>query len=149
MAGQTELLVENCPVGTVISMQHTEILYPNGLVHNSFCERPKYWLCNLQQMANYTCSGAQPVEKYRVSFISMGFRYVQIVGFPGIPTINSLTAHFIHSNVPQIGKFWSSSELLNSIQRATVYSIKSNQMDIPTDCPQRERQGTTSLIVHY
>lgn len=23
----------------------------------SFCERPKYWLCNLRQMANYTCSG--------------------------------------------------------------------------------------------
>ena len=64
------------------SLQHTEILYPSGLVHDSFCERPKYWLCNLRQFANYTCSGAEPVETYRVAFISMGFRYVQMVGYP-------------------------------------------------------------------
>jgi len=82
MAGQSELRVKNCPVGTVISLQHTEILYPSGVVHDSFCERPKYWLCNLRQFANYTCSGAEPVETYRVAFISMGFRYVQMVGYP-------------------------------------------------------------------
>ena len=82
MAGQSELRVKNCPVGTIISLQHTEILYPSGLVHDSFCERPKYWLCNLRQFANYTCSGAEPVETYRVAFISMGFRYVQMVGYP-------------------------------------------------------------------
>jgi hypothetical protein len=34
MAGQTELRVANCPAGTVISLQHAEILYPSGLVHD-------------------------------------------------------------------------------------------------------------------
>ena len=29
------------------------------IIINSFCERPKYWLCNLRQMANYTCSGKE------------------------------------------------------------------------------------------
>eukprot|EP01043_Picozoa_sp_COSAG02_P025098 COSAG02_NODE_1398_length_12861_cov_74.341718_7_plen_111_part_00 len=47
----------------------------------------------------------------------------------------------MHSDVPQAGKFVSSSSLLNAIQHATLYSAASNQMDLPTDCPQRERQG--------
>lgn len=41
MAGQVTLRVKDCPAGTNISLQHTEILYPNGQAHNSFCERPK------------------------------------------------------------------------------------------------------------
>ena len=141
MAGQTTLRVENCPAGTEISMQHAEIIYPNGLVHDSFCERKKYWLCNLRQFANYTCSGVGTVETYRVTFASMGFRYVQLIGFPGVPTAESLTAHFIHSDVPKTGEFVTNLPLLNAIQHATVAAARSNQMDIPTDCPQREREG--------
>ena len=78
MAGQVTLRVPACPVGTVISMQHTEVLSRSGQVRNSFCLRPKYWLCGLRQFANYTCSGAEPLEEYRVMFTSMGFRYVEV-----------------------------------------------------------------------
>jgi alpha-L-rhamnosidase len=42
MAGQVTLRVASCPAGTVISMQHTEVLGRNGRVRNSFCLRPKY-----------------------------------------------------------------------------------------------------------
>ena len=105
-----------------------EILYPSGLVHDSFCEREKFWLCNLRQFANYTCSGAAPVETYRVLFVSMGFRYVQLAGLPAAPTAASLTAHFVHSDVPQTGRFRSSSALLNRIQHATLYAAMSNQV---------------------
>ena len=71
MAGQVTLRINSCPRGHVISMQHTEILYPDGRAHNSFCERPKYWLCGVQQMANYTCAGGGS-EVYRVAFVYMG-----------------------------------------------------------------------------
>lgn len=71
MAGQVTLRINSCPRGHVISMQHTEILYPDGRAHNAFCERPKYWLCSVQQMANYTCAGGGP-EIYRVAFVYMG-----------------------------------------------------------------------------
>ena len=142
MAGQVTLRVVGCPAGTVISLQHAEVLEkPHGLVRNSFCLRPKFWLCGLRQFANYTCSGAEAGEVYRVMFTSMGFRYVQATGFPGVPTAKSLTAHFIHSDVPRTGKFTSSSPLLNAIQHATVYSAASNQMDVPT--------GTFSLVPRF
>lgn len=78
MAGQVTLRVPKCPAGTVISMQHTEVLTRSGQVRNSFCLRPKKWLCGLRQFANYTCSGVESVEVYRVMFTSMGFRYVEV-----------------------------------------------------------------------
>ena len=78
MAGQVTLRVPSCPTGTVISMQHTEVLSHTGQVRNSFCLRRKKWLCGLRQFANYTCSGAESVEEYRVMFTSMGFRYVEV-----------------------------------------------------------------------
>eukprot|EP00729_Bicosta_minor_P017132 gene17132-31839_t len=122
MAGQVELHVRDCPAGTVISMQHTEVLYPNGLAHNQFCERPKYWTCYKVQFANYTCSGSAEEEVYRVTFLYMGFRYVQITGHPSKPTHNDVTAHFIHTDLDKSGSFTSSNEVLNKIQHATRYA---------------------------
>eukprot|EP01079_Euglenida_sp_SAG-EU17-18_P004305 gene4305-783_t len=175
MAGQATLTLPagSCPAGTVIAMQHAEILHKDGTVDDSFCERPKQWLCEvvlrsthvasgspglppgaaapnchltphahqIREYANYTCAGSAFPEVYRVAFASMGFRYIQITGHPGKPGIEALTAHFIHAEVPQSGAFSSSSDLLQSIQHATRYSAMSNMMDIPTDCPQRERRG--------
>ena len=66
---------------------------------------------------------------------------MQVEGFPGVPGEEAVTAHFVHSDVPQSGEFTSSSALLNAIQHATRYASWSNLMDVPTDCPQRERRG--------
>ena len=69
------------------------------------------------------------------------------------PTIDTLVSHFTHSDVDH-GR--SSIEfnlpLLNQIQRMTRYASKSNLLDVPTDCPTRERAGcvssSTPLSVH-
>ena len=66
---------------------------------------------------------------------------VQLEGYPGVPGEKSVTAHFTHSDFPQSGQFSSSSGVLNAIQHATQYASWSNLMDVPTDCPQRERRG--------
>ena len=58
-----------------------------------------------------------------------------------MPSTQTLEAHFVHSDVPQTGEFSSSSPRLNAIQHATQYAGWSNMMDVPTDCPQRERFG--------
>jgi len=133
MAGQTELYVEDCPVGTNITLLHAEILYPSGTVHNNY-------LPNAPMKSTYFCTGAAS-EGHRTYFSYFGFRYVQIEGFPGVPGENTLTAHFIHSDLPQAGEFSSSIPLLNQVQHATRYASLSNLQNIPTDCPQRERRG--------
>ena len=134
-----------CPPGTLIALQLTETLSRDGVPTNQFCERPKQYLCAVQQRANYTCAGAAAGgESYRVTLSSMGFRYAALEGWPAgapPPTADALTATFVHADVEEIGNFSSSSPLLNAIQRATVASVLSNLADYPTDCPTRERRG--------
>lgn len=52
-----------------------------------------------------------------------------------------MTAFSVNSAVGQASAFSSSNTLLNAIQGATRAASISNLMDVPTDCPQRERRG--------
>jgi alpha-L-rhamnosidase len=89
----------------------------------------------------YVCAGGG-WEEYRPHFTYQGFRYAEIVGFPGVPNLETLEATFIHSDVPKTGAFASSSDLLNRVHRNVIWGQLSNLMSIPTDCPQRdERMG--------
>jgi alpha-L-rhamnosidase len=124
MAGQSTLRVEDCPANTTITLIHNEILNVDGTVNRNLAK----------MLGTYICGGTG-VEIYRTQFTYYGFRYVQVDGFPGVPGENALTAHFVHSDVPQSGEFSSSSTLLNAIQHATRFASWSNLMDIPTDCP--------------
>ena len=58
-----------------------------------------------------------------------------------MPDEGSFTAHFIHSAVGQAGGFNTDNDRLNQIQHCTRFASLSNLMDVPTDCPQRERRG--------
>ena len=56
------------------------------------------------------------------------------------------TAIAVYSDLERTGYFTSSHALLNQFVENTVWSCKSNHMDIPTDCPTRERHGWTGDI---
>jgi alpha-L-rhamnosidase len=137
MAMQVTLRVSGCPAGTVITMQHAEMLFPNGSVHNQVAVRAP-------MVGTYICAGdsAAAEEVYDTLFTYYGARFVQISGLPGgVPGERTLTARFVHSDVPQSGDFSCSSALLNAITHATRASVLSNFMDVPTDCPSRERRS--------
>jgi hypothetical protein len=122
--------VADCPAGTNITLIHNEILNPDGTVNR-----------NLARMqSQYICAGGDS-ERYRTQFTYMGFRYVQVENYPGVPGEDALRSHFTHSEVPQAGEFSSSNGVLNAIQHATRYASLSNLVSVPTDCPQRERFG--------
>ena len=58
-----------------------------------------------------------------------------------------IKAHAIYSTVNEIGKFECSNQDINKLQQNICWSAKSNFVDIPTDCPQRdERMGWTGDI---
>jgi len=67
------------------------------------------------------------------------------VGVTGIePDALELEALVLHSDIPETGTFTSSNPLLDRLQSAIRWGGKSNLVDIPTDCPQRdEREGWT------
>lgn len=81
---------------------------------------------------------------YKPSFTFMGFRYAQIVSFPGEPKEENFTAYSVHSKMDRTGRFECSNQDLNQLASNVLWGMKSNFVDVPTDCPQRnERLGWT------
>lgn len=96
------------------------------------------------QTDTYILKG-EGVETFIPKFTYHGFQYVEVESSEPIHLDNkSLTALFIHTNVNQTGSFKCSNELLNKIWMATRQSYLSNLESIPTDCPQREKNGWTA-----
>lgn len=93
----------------------------------------------LQQVV-YTCQEGMNV--YKTCFAIFGFRYVLVEGdMPVNPA--DFTAIAVYSDLEQVGFFDSSHKLVNALVDATVWSAKGNHLDVPTDCPTRERHAWT------
>ena len=86
------------------------------------------------------CSGNW--DSYKTSFSIFGFRYVQLEGTAEI-NMDSFESIAVYSDLEEIGEFNCSDERVNRFVENTRWSMKSNFLDIPTDCPTRERLGWT------
>jgi alpha-L-rhamnosidase len=88
----------------------------------------------------YTLKGG-PEEVWKPSFVYHGFRYVEVTGFPGEPTINNFEGQLVFDDLSTIGTFASSNATINTIVKNAWWGIASNYKGMPVDCPQRnERQ---------
>ncbi len=122
--------------GEVITIRHAELLNPDGTLNTSFLRTAKATL-------TYTCK--QGLNEYTPEFTYMGFRYISVAGIAEDKI--AITARAIYSDVRQTGSFECSDENLNRFTKNILWSSKSNFVDIPTDCPQRdERLGWTGDI---
>ncbi len=93
----------------------------------------------LQQII-YTCH--EGLNEYKTTFAVFGFQYAEVdTGIELKP--EAVTAIAVYSDMEQTGFFESSKDLLNRLVDATIWSTKGNSLDIPTDCPTRERHGWT------
>ena len=78
----------------------------------------------------------QPVSVYH------GFRYLQITGLNEAPSVEDVMGIVLSSDLTPTGEFECSDELVNQYWSNAVWSQRSNFMDNPTDCAQRdERHG--------
>jgi alpha-L-rhamnosidase len=90
-----------------------------------------------------TLSGKKE-DEFMPRFNYKGFQYVEIVSDKPVNiTKESMTAYFMHSDVPPAGKINSSNNTLNRAWAASNASYLSNLFGYPTDCPQREKNGWT------
>ncbi len=92
------------------------------------------------QEIRLTCSGG--VDRYKTSFAVFGFRYAEVIGDIDIVPKN-FTAIAVYSDLEQTGTFQCSDARVNRLVENTRWSMKGNFLDIPTDCPTRERLGWT------
>ena len=88
----------------------------------------------------FTCSGSEDV--YKTSFTVFGFRYAQIIGDVDIRP-EDFTSIALYSDLEQTGDFSCSDERVNQLVKNTRWSMKGNFLDVPTDCPTRERLAWT------
>jgi alpha-L-rhamnosidase len=131
LAGWTRLRARG-PAGTTIVMRHAEDLHPDGTLD------PK---TNRSARATDTFilkgTGA---EVYEPRFTYHGFRYVEVTGFPGTPTLENIEGRVIHAAIEPAGKFESSNSLLNRIHSNFLWGVTNNLVGIPTDNPTRDER---------
>jgi alpha-L-rhamnosidase len=133
MAGWVRLHVSGS-AGSRVTMRYAETLKPDGSLN----------MANLRsaQMTDAYILKGDGNEVWEPRFVSHGFRYVEVTGFPGTPNLNSIEGRVVNDDLPAAGNFECSNELLNKIYHAIVWGVRGNYRSIPTDCPQRdERQG--------
>ncbi|MBO4414198.1 MAG: family 78 glycoside hydrolase catalytic domain [Clostridia bacterium] len=92
------------------------------------------------QRIDYTC--AEGKNEYKTTFAVFGFRYAEVDTEVEL-TSENVESIAVYSDMEETGSFESSNPLLDRLVSATRWSTKSNSLDVPTDCPTRERHGWT------
>ena len=134
-AGVIEMRIHG-KAGDTAELQCFEVLDSQGNVYTANLRSAK-------QTIRYTM-GDGGVETYRALFTFQGYRYVHVKAWPGAVCAEDFTSLAIYSDMAEIGSFECSNSLINRLWRNILWGLKSNFVDIPTDCPQRdERMGWT------
>jgi len=81
------------------------------------------------------------IEYYTPKFTFHGFRYVEVTGYPGKPSLDAIEGLRLSSDLPKTGSFECSNDLFNEIQKMTEWTFLSNVFSVQSDCPHRERFG--------
>ncbi|MBP1965226.1 glycoside hydrolase family 78 protein [Paenibacillus aceris] len=135
MVGWTAVKVQG-ERGTMITLSHAEILNPDGTLYvdnlREACQQDHYILKGEGQ------------ESYEPHFTFHGFRYVELIGYPGEPDLDTITGKVVHSDTPVTGKLETSDAMVNQLYSNITWGQRGNFLSVPTDCPQRdERLGWT------
>ena len=143
-SGHTRLNLKNAPAGAKVTMRYSEKLDDKGMIERSEIEKFMTKETPIQpfQTDVYIAKGGAK-ESWEQRFSYQGFRYMEVTGFPGKPSKENFDGRFAHTDLESAGDFSCSNDLLNKIQSATRYAYLSNAQNIPTDCPQREKNGWT------
>ncbi len=100
-------------------------------------------LRDAKQRVVYTLKDDKPFT-YKPHFTFYGFRFIHVESFCGRADLDNFRAQVLHSDMERTGTFECSHPGLNQLQHNILWGLKSNFVDVPTDCPQRdERMGWT------
>ena len=133
MAGYVEFDIE-AERGARIVISHAEVLDKEG---NFYTENYR----RAQNKVTYVLSGDRDVVKPRFSF--QGFRYIRLDEYPfKTVDLGGIRAVVVHTEMKRTGRFACGNAKINQLYHNTLWGQKSNYLDVPTDCPQRdERMG--------
>lgn len=134
MTGYVEFRIKGTP-GAQATISHGETLDRDGNFYNA-----NYRSADAQ--IKFVCDGEEHTYKSALTFF--GFRYIRLENWPDEIKKENFTAVVVHSDIRRTGYFECSDETVNKLFKNIIWGQKSNFLDVPTDCPQRdERLGWT------
>lgn len=134
MTGYVEFRIKGTP-GVQATISHGETLDRDGNFYNA-----NYRSADAQ--IKFICDGEEHTYKSALTFF--GFRYIRLENWPDEIKKENFTAVVVHSDIRRTGYFECSDETVNKLFKNIIWGQKSNFLDVPTDCPQRdERLGWT------
>ncbi len=124
----------NFSKGTKVVLDFGEILQGGNFYNKNYRDAKSQFV--------YVSDGRE--EIIRPHFTFFGFRYVRVTGWEGVLDKEDFVGKVIYSDIARTGYIETSDEKINRLYQNTVWGLKSNFIDMPTDCPQRsERLGWT------
>jgi alpha-L-rhamnosidase len=127
-------------LGSSITFRHTEVIQDGEIVRGP--------LRTAKARDILICDGHETLD-WHPNHTFHGFRYVEITGWSpedrDCPlTKSSIVAEVLHTDMSRTGWFSCSNEDVNRLHENSLWSMKSNFLSVPTECPSRdERMGWT------
>lgn len=120
--------------GTTLKIRHGELLNRDGSLYTNNLRQAK-------QQIIYT-KDEKDTSVYIPRFTYMGFRYIELSGCTYQEGL--IKAYALYSDMKRTGAFTCENENVQKLYDNLVWGQKSNYVEVPTDCPQRdERMGYT------
>jgi len=136
--------------GTKITLRYGEDVYKDGTLNymTTVCTQLKKgglkggpgapetaW-----QEDSYTLKG-EGTEVWNPRFTFHGFRYVEITGWQGKPTVNDIEGLRTNADLQNNGTFECSNDMFNQLHQNIQWTFLSNVFSVQSDCPGREKMG--------
>ena len=132
------MTIKNAKAGQIIRVRHAEVLVDGEIFTSN--------LRKAEASITYICRDGE--QSFTPELTTMGFRYARVQGIE--PEDLEISAQVVSSLDAPSGGFSCSNEKLNRLQQNIQWGARSNFVDIPTDCPQRdERMGWTGDIAVF
>ncbi len=121
------------PVGTKVQMRSAYSLKPDGTLKT---EDNRSADCT----DLYILKG-KGIETWQPKFKGQGYRYVEVTGFPGEPTVDNFNGLVFHTDMDSVGSFICSNPLLNQLFNNVRWGQRMYRRSVPLDPDRDERQG--------
>ena len=124
---------QEIPENAVMTWEFGEILQGGNFYHGNYR--------TAESKFTYMSDGKTRVIRPRFTFF--GFRYMKICGIHDVD-VSKFEGRALYSEMDQTGFIETGNSKINRLFQNSLWSLKSNFIDMPTDCPQRdERLGWT------
>ncbi len=126
--------------GERIFLRFGELLDRDGEFTQANIQCKSKWKTTPLQEIEYICKEGK--NEYKTKFAVFGFQYALVES--DVPlAAEDFTAIAVYSDLEETLSFDCSNALVNAFVSCTGWSAKNNSLDVPTDCPTRERHGWT------